>query len=274
MLKPDTTLTESQMLLKTLLELRHEVYEEGQATFNNWRSYIQRRDFLISALNLAYYLALRRRDLRQLQAALVPWGLSSLGRIEARVMPNLDAVIATLGLICGADCDYQLPARPRPAMFQRGQRLLNRHTDNVFGRPPYKRRVRIMVTLPDKAAEDYDLIRSLLERGTDCVRINCAHETKDEWKAMIGLVRKAEQATHRTCKVAMDLGGPKSRIVDVIVPEKERIFKGDTLLLTGDKPVLAEQYPFQARCTLREALEQVEVGSTVWIDDGKIGARI
>ena len=47
-------------------------------------------------------LALRRYDLRPLQTALMPWGLSSLGRIEGRVMPNLDAVIATLEVICGS----------------------------------------------------------------------------------------------------------------------------------------------------------------------------
>jgi pyruvate kinase len=32
----------------------------------------------------------------------MPWGLSFLGRIEAGVMPNLNAVIAMLELICGS----------------------------------------------------------------------------------------------------------------------------------------------------------------------------
>ncbi len=68
-------------LLAALLDLRQAVYEEGQQTFATWRPRIQRQRFLPGALNLAYYLALRRRDLRPLQAALVPWGLSSLGRL-------------------------------------------------------------------------------------------------------------------------------------------------------------------------------------------------
>jgi pyruvate kinase len=38
----------------------------------------------------------------------MPWGLSSLGRLEARVMPNLDAVITMLGAICQVD-DATLP---------------------------------------------------------------------------------------------------------------------------------------------------------------------
>jgi pyruvate kinase len=78
-------LSEPQTLLATLRQLRASVYAEGQDVFQQWRSRIHRPAFVESSLNLAYYLALRRHDLRPLQAALMPWGLSSLGRIEARV---------------------------------------------------------------------------------------------------------------------------------------------------------------------------------------------
>jgi len=117
-------------LLAALLDLRQAVYEEGQQTFATWRNRIQRQRFLPGALNLAYYpgalnlayyLALRRRDLRPLQAALVPWGLSSLGRLENRVMPNLDAVLATLGTLCQSP-PANLPPRPRLSLFARGER--------------------------------------------------------------------------------------------------------------------------------------------------------
>lgn len=77
-------------MLSTLQELRQTVETEGKVTFDQWNPHIQRPEFLASASNLAEYLALRRHDLCPLQAALMPWGLSSLRRIEARVMPNLD----------------------------------------------------------------------------------------------------------------------------------------------------------------------------------------
>jgi dienelactone hydrolase len=48
---------------------------------------------------MATYLALRRRDLRSLQLALMPLGLSSLGRCEPRVLENLDAVLQALAAI-------------------------------------------------------------------------------------------------------------------------------------------------------------------------------
>ncbi len=87
-------------LLTRLQQLRQEICAEGQAHFAQWQPLIRRRSFRGSALNLAHYLALRKRDIRPLQQALMAWGLSSLGRSEGRVLPNLDAGIATLGALC------------------------------------------------------------------------------------------------------------------------------------------------------------------------------
>ncbi|MBN8621057.1 MAG: hypothetical protein J0L63_19245, partial [Anaerolineae bacterium] len=69
-LEPDYT--DPHTLLAAVRELREEVYTEGITLYNRWRPRIQRREFRISGLNLAYYLALRKRDLRPLQAALMP----------------------------------------------------------------------------------------------------------------------------------------------------------------------------------------------------------
>lgn len=265
----DSDLNDSGALLNALQSIRDDVLEEGLATYQHWRPRLLRRDYRISALNLAYYLALRARDLRPIQAALVPWGLSSLGRMEARVMPSLEAVIATLGALNGRT----LP-RPRASLFSRGSRLLNWHTEAVFGPAQSERRVRIMVTMPSEAATDYGLVRDLLARGIDCMRINCAHDTPDDWSAMIAHVRRAEAEVGRRAKVAMDLGGPKTRTEAVLTPKNSRIVPGDTLLLTPNEPRQSDKYPFQASCTLNEIFQQVEVGASVWIDDGKIGARV
>jgi hypothetical protein len=61
-------------LLDKLLEVRAGVVDEGAATIQRWRPLIEREDFMPSALNLAHYLALRRRDLRHLQSGLMPLG--------------------------------------------------------------------------------------------------------------------------------------------------------------------------------------------------------
>ncbi|PAX51217.1 pyruvate kinase [Brunnivagina elsteri] len=275
-------LSDSQTLLATLQQLRQLVIQEGQEIFNQWRSHIQRQAFLQSSQNLAYYLALRRHDLRPLQAALMPWGLSSLGRIEARVLPNLDAAIATLGVICQNKSD-SLPKHPSLAAFFEGERLLERHTEDLLGRTLSHRRVRIMVTLPTIAASNYEFVRDLIQRGTNCVRINCAHDTSVEWSAMIANVRMVEAETEQKCKVLMDLAGPKPRIgiarclrhAGANAPNaKQGIFRGECLLLTRDLPTTNSSICFQANCTIPEVLDQLEVGASVWIDDGHIGAKV
>ena len=266
--------TEPQVLLQELQRIRQTIIRVGDKNFRRWRPAITRNSFSESALNLAYYLALRSEDLRQLQLALMPWGLSSLGRIESRVLPNLDAVIATLGAVCRQD-QHILPHRPSLDAFLAGDRLLAQHTEEVFGKPTSQRRVRIMVTLPTEAAENYKLVRELVKRGADCLRINCAHDTQEHWAAMIKRLRQAELATGRSCKLFMDLSGPKPRLGKVILPKnQQRVHQGDKLLLTKEEPLAADKKIFQANCTIPEILGQLPVDAKVWFDDGKIGARV
>jgi pyruvate kinase len=274
-------LSSPQGLLSTLQELRQTVDSEGKATFDRWRSHIQRTEFLSSAMNLAQYLALRRHDLRSLQAALMPWGLSSLAQIEARVMPNLDAVIATLAVICGDESAQQIDRPPIESFFE-GDRLLTEHTTALFGRRSPQRRVRIMVTLPTEAATDYDLVRETIQRGATCLRINCAHDNPEIWAQTIEQIRRAERETGTPCKIMMDLGGPKIRTGQVLAPlDKKRVFRGDRILLSRCLPELgcevgsAEAIPspvdiFQTCCTVPEIIDLLEVDTPVYIDDGKI----
>lgn len=271
-------------LLATMQTLRQIVFDDGQRQFSQWRSRIQRPEFQFSALNLAYYLALRHRDLRSLQAALMPWGLSSLGRLEARVMPNLDAVIATLGAICQLETASHLP-RPVPADFFEGDRYLQQRTTELFGRNSGDRQVRIMVTLPSEAATCYDLTRDLLQRGMNCARINCAHDTPAAWQAMIHHIQQAEAETHHSCKILMDLGGPKPRTTTVFYPaDQKRVNRGDFICLSRQPPTVIAPDPiaapalpprhFQTSCSLPGILDALAVGQHVWIDDGKLCTQV
>jgi len=255
-----------QAVLKTVQHLRADVYSEGQATFAEWRPGIKRRSFLISGLNFAYYLAFRSRDLRDLQAQLIPLGLSSLGRSEAHVIESLDAVIAALTAIC----DQPAVKRPSVRAFYRGSRQLDLNTNKVLGAPPAHRRVRIMVTLPTEAATDATFISDLVKRGMDWVRINCAHDDAAAWVKMIEHVRQTERADNPRCRILMDLGGPKARTGVVITPHHTKLlFKDDLLLLTTAEPVKgkskaknsnntkAEKISFMAQCLIPEVFAQL-----------------
>ena len=68
-----------------------------------------------------------------------------------------------------------------------------------------------MVTLSTDAAWDYTLVRSLLEKGMTCARINCAHDDPAIWQGMISNVRRAETEISCSCRILMDLAGHKIR---------------------------------------------------------------
>ena len=164
-----------------------------------------------SAANLLHYIALRRHDVRHLQEQLAAIGLSSLGRAESHVLGTLDSVLRILYRLAEGDRD-PLPDRPgSPIQFSDGKALLDRHTEALLGPRPPHRGVRIMVTMPGEAADDYLCVRDILAAGMDCMRINCAHDDEERWGGMIANLRRAEREIGRPCRVLMDLGGPKLR---------------------------------------------------------------
>ena len=167
-------------------------------------------DFRASARNLLHYLALRRRDLRPLQARLAQLGLSSLGRSESHVMATIDTVLATLGHL--AQVNRGEPAASQHRIdFAAGTDLLQSHTRRLLGNLPEGRDAHIMVTMPTAAAEDFQLVHDLVLNGMTCMRINCAHDSPTVWSGMIANLRRAEKLLNRRCRVSMDLAGPKLR---------------------------------------------------------------
>ncbi|WP_075581069.1 pyruvate kinase [Acidaminococcus massiliensis] len=265
-----------EALYQGLSRLRQDVLVKGEALYRSWRPQIQRTHFLNSALNMAFYLALRSHDLRKIQHSLLPLGLSSLGRGEARTITNLDAVMASLGRICQVPEAQQIPY-PDPKRFFSGDTLLSYNTGRLFGRE--KSGTRIMVTLPTDAALDGGkLIRELVAAGMDSARINCAHDTQAEWEKMIGYIRQAEQKTGRRCRVHMDLAGPKVRIDHLLLLSLDaRVFPGDSLFLVRDSIAAwdpAYQGGIVISCSIPEIFQHLKAGDPVLIDDGKIRAEV
>ena len=162
----------------------------------------------LSAANLIDYLTLRHFDMREIQESLAQLGLSSLGRAEEHVITTLERVIDNLHVLAGDDRGRQTESA---VSFQEGGRILSTNSRELLGPNRPGRPARILVTMPTEAATDYGLVADLFARGMDCARINCAHDTPDEWRAMVENVRRAAAASGRTCRVLMDLPGPKLR---------------------------------------------------------------
>jgi pyruvate kinase len=170
-------------------------------------------DFHASARNLIAYLALRHVDIRELQEQLALLGLSSLGRAEKNVMASIRTVQKALRKMSTGQ-DYDLLEEHRS--FEQCKHRLDAHIDHILGRRTDGRDVRIMVTLPTDAADDYRLVHNLIMSGMDMVRINCAHDNESIWLRMIENTNRAKQETGRDCRIMMDLAGPKLRTGDLL----------------------------------------------------------
>ncbi|TCZ51777.1 pyruvate kinase [Roseicella aquatilis] len=250
------------------------VHQEGHAIASSWAEWLIRPDYIASAENLASYLALRHRDLRPLQRPLMTLGLSSLGRLESRVLPTLHAVRATLTVLAGQSAASWPPAEA----FFAGEQRLGQHTRTVLGPASAHRPVRLLVTCPTEAADDPSFMVELANRGVEAVRINCAHDDAAAWSRMVAHIRAAEATTGRSMKILMDLAGPKIRTGEVRSPENQKHVGVDALLAVVAPGkldhVAAQDTCFAVECTLPEIVGMVEKGHRLFVDDGKIGAFV
>ncbi|MEQ7921702.1 pyruvate kinase [Xanthomonas sp. WHRI 1810A] len=194
-----------QAALKTLLFLRRKMHAAAGCAET---AHVD-EDYRASAVNLLSYLALRRHDIRLLQTQLAGLGLSSLGRCERDVMGSVDRVIEVLQRLTTDNEDSHFaPLEPNPSI---NTSALQDHGLALFGEHPWDRAVRIMVTMPAEAADDYQQVERMLAAGMSCQRINCAHDGPDTWLRMIEHLRSASQTLGKPCQVVMDLAGPKLR---------------------------------------------------------------
>lgn len=161
-----------------------------------------------SAVNLIHYMALRSHYISDLQRELRFLGLPGLDNVEAHVMRSLLVVKTILNHLLG---EPRYEHRKGTMSIKKSGKVLNTNTKALFGYKSKKRRTRIMVTLPNTAANDRAFINDLVQLGMNSARINCAHDTTETWKKMIDNVREAGIRKGRNVKVMMDLGGPKLR---------------------------------------------------------------
>lgn len=259
-------------LRQELLALRSAVVERAAERLARWQPWLSCPEAQASAENLAHYLSLRSFELRRLQRALSYYGLSSLGRSESRVLANLDAILATVTAMLG-----ETYPRPAPEVFFAGEAQLARRQQRLFGAGDGHRRGRIMVTLPTEAAADAGFVRELLARGMDAARINCAHDSPEQWQAMIANLRRASGELGRACPVLMDLTGPKVRIIRLLNehgPKSRRLKVGDRFWLLPPDALPPDDGSLGVVLNIGAVIAQVEVGQAVWFDDGKLGARV
>jgi pyruvate kinase len=193
-----------------LLEQLEQIEDEAKALEKKYEKRLKKihLENHKSALNLIHYLALRNQDIRELQDTLGQLGISRLGRAESHVMASIAAVKNLLNKILKNE---NIEVEKPPVSFKKGRKILRTNTSSLLGKKLKGSKIRIMVTLPTDAADDYKFIKKLVTSGMNSARVNCAHDDTEVWKRMIDKIHKAKTQTGRNVKVCMDLGGPKLR---------------------------------------------------------------
>lgn len=207
-----------------MLRQVEEIIEKAMELEEQYKEQLERvhPGFQQSARNLVYYRAMRSDDIRGLQKRLGWMGVSRLAKAESHTLSSL---FITRSVLTAFLNDEPIHIQPAGLSIKEGNRLARVNAKALLGFRAKGRRTRIMVTLPGEAAEDYQLVRQMIAEGMNCARINCAHDGPEQWKKMIGHVRKASKKLKRNCQVAMDLGGPKIRTGELKPGPKVRKYR-------------------------------------------------
>ncbi len=223
----------------------------------------------LAAQNMIHYLTLRNEDIRDLQDLLHVHGLSSLTSSESHIHRQVQSILQRLGKIYSSNeldlCSF---------MYNREQ--IKQKSSSLFGKKNDDTTPNIMVTFDTSFSDNYALIKNLLQNGMNVARINCAHDDEATWSKMIQQLKRAFRHTGLTCKIYMDLAGPKIR-TQLIGKGKN---KGKVKVEEGQLLWLAEDASsFKADDIVispNEAgiITMLKKGERVFIDDGIIKAEI
>ncbi len=217
------------------------------------------------AKNLVHYLSLRSEDIKELQNELHELGLSSLASSESHIHRQLQSIRQRLGT-------KYLALDLNPCTYQWCKKNLKEKSTLLFGKKESIDSPYIMVTFDATFADNYALIKNLLLNGMNVARINCAHDNEAIWAGMIHLLQKACHKTGKSCKIYMDLAGPKIR-TSIINKGKD---KGSVKVTEGQMVWLAYSNEGFSKEEIvispnePDILRFLSKGDRVFIDDGII----
>ena len=132
------------------------------------------------------------------------------------------------------------------------------------------KKTKILATLGPVSANK-EILKPMMENGVDFIRVNASHIMDPEViKSHIQLVRKTAKSLDKHVGVLLDLQGPKIRLGKF---KNKKVFlkKDQSYVLTvgsfiGDDKKGSVGYP--------EFVNDVQIGETIYIDDGKVQLRI
>ena len=129
-------------------------------------------------------------------------------------------------------------------------------------------RTKIIATI-GPSSSDYEILREMVIKGVDVVRLNFSHGSHKDHKKVISNVRKISDELGVPITILQDLQGPKIRVGKL---EKEQIVlkDGNNLSITS-KNITGNQHSI---CIDNNVIGDIKIGEKILIDDGKIELKV
>lgn len=132
------------------------------------------------------------------------------------------------------------------------------------------RKTKIICTL-GPAVDSDECITQIINAGMDCARLNFSHGTHEEQEVRLNRVRRIAGELNRHIPILLDTKGPEIRLKDFeggsVIVEKGSLFTFDT---DKETPGTRERIGL----TYDKLAKNVEVGTRILVDDGKIDLKV
>jgi len=131
-------------------------------------------------------------------------------------------------------------------------------------------RTKIVATV-GPACDTYDKLLELVKAGVNIFRLNFSHGNHEDKAKIIEFIRQINKSEPYNIAILADLQGPKLRVGDIengALP----IEPGEILTFTSKEKVVGNKEKIYV--SYPNLHEDVEVGNTIMIDDGKLEVRV
>ena len=118
---------------------------------------------------------------------------------------------------------------------------------------------------------DAGLMRALVQNGMDIARFNFSHGDHEEQKARMDMLKKIREEENKPVAILLDTKGPETRTGILKDGKKINLQAGNLFTLTTEDIVGDES---KVSITYAGLVEDVQVGSTILVDDGLIGLKV
>ena len=130
-------------------------------------------------------------------------------------------------------------------------------------------RTKILATL-GPSSFDRETIKNMVLAGTDVFRFNFSFTNHETFREYHRLLRELEEELQRPIGIMADLHGPKVRIKN-LAKSPLNVGKGDIVRFTGFENVEGENVVV---VDFPDFVEDVDVGHTILVDDGKVRFQV